>query len=119
MDTPKGPDDVAWYKLGHRPGDTGSAVIAGHSNWNKGAPAVFDNINKLRPGDRLFVEDDKGVISTFVVRQSRDYNQNDDASAVFGSSDGKAHLNLITCEGAWNKVTNSYSKLLVVFADKE
>jgi len=117
MDAPKGPDNVAWYKLGQRPGEEGSAVIAGHSNWNKGAPAVFDKINQLQPGDRLYIMDDKGRTTIFAVRELRNYNQNDDAAAVFGSSDGKAHLNLITCEGAWNKVTKSYSKRLVVFAD--
>lgn len=119
MDAPKGPVDVAWYKLGQRPGGTGSAVIAGHSNWNKGAPAVFDNIKKLHRGDKLYIVDDKGQTAVFAVRELRDYNQNDDAASVFGSSDGQAHLNLITCEGAWNKVTKSYNSRLVVFADKQ
>lgn len=119
MDAPKGPEDVAWYKLGQRPGEKGSAVLAGHSNWNQGAPAVFDKINKLRSGDKLYVVDDTGLTVVFVVRELRNYNQSDDAAAVFGSSDGKAHLNLITCEGAWNKFTKTYSKRLVVFAGKE
>jgi len=35
------------------------------------------------------------------------------------SSDAKAHLNLITCEGVWDKVSKSYSKRLVVFTDRE
>lgn len=119
MATPKGPDDVAWYKFGQRPGFTGSSVIAGHSNWYNGAPAVFDNLNKLSVGDKLYVVDDKGQTTTFVVRQSRDYDYNNDASSVFGSNDGKAHLNLITCEGVWNKASQSFSKRLVVFADRQ
>lgn len=119
MDTPKGPDNVAWYKFGQRPGFTGSAVIAGHSNWYNGAPAVFDNLNKISLGDKLYVVDDKGQTTTFVVRQSRDYNQHNDASSVFGSNDGKAHLNLITCEGVWNKASQSFSQRLVVFADRQ
>ena len=119
MDTPKGPDDVAWYKFGQRPGFTGSAVIAGHSNWYNGAPAVFDNLNKLNAGDKLYVVGDNGLTTTFVVRELRDYDQHNDASGVFGSNDAKAHLNLITCEGIWNKKTQSFSKRLVVFADQE
>jgi len=119
MDAPKGPAEVAWYKLGPRPGEKGSAVIAGHSKWNKGASAVFDKIYKLRQGDKLDVVDADGITHVFVVRELRDYDQNANAATVFGSSDGKAHLNLITCEGVWNKTSKTYSKRLVVFTDKE
>ena len=68
MDIPKSKDDVAWFELGPRPGETGSAVIAGHyGRWENGGGSVFDNLHKLRPGDKLYVEDDKGAIITFVV----------------------------------------------------
>ena len=75
-------------------------------------------LDALAPGDLITVQDDRGVISTFVVRARRAYNLNDDASDVFRSYDGKAHLNLVTCTGAWDKVAKIYSKRLVVFADK-
>ncbi len=119
MDVPKGPLNVAWLNLGPRPGESGSAVIAGHYGWKNGQTAAFDNLYKLRRGDELYVEDDKRVITSFIVRESRRYDPNADASPVFSSHDGKAHLNLITCEGVWDKISKSYSKRLVVFADKE
>lgn len=119
MDVPKGPAEVAWYKLGPRPGEIGSAVIAGHSGWKNNKPAVFDNLNKLQKGDKINIEDEKGVVITFVVREKRLYNPNADATDVFSSTDGKVHLNLITCEGVWDKVTKSRSKRLVVFTDRE
>lgn len=120
MDVPKNPDDVAWYKLGVRPGENGSAVIAGHFGTLKnGKGSVFDNLYKLRKGDKVYIEDDKGVITTFVVRESRRYEPNADATAVFISNDGKPHLNLITCEGVWDEVSKSYPTRLVVFTDKE
>ncbi|KKS04494.1 MAG: Peptidase C60 sortase A and B [Candidatus Nomurabacteria bacterium GW2011_GWA2_41_25] len=119
MGVPKGPAGVAWYKLGPRPGEKGSAVIAGHSGYKDKKPAVFDNLHKLVKGDKIYVEDEFGIIATFVVREKRLYDPNVDASDVFGSSDGKAHLNLVTCEGVWDEVTKSRSKRLVVFADKE
>ncbi len=119
MDIPKNQNDVAWFNLGPRPGEKGSSVIAGHLDRGNGMPAVFDNLYKLRQGDKLYVEDDKGVIISFVVRASRRYDPKADASDVFGSIDGKPHLNLITCEGVWNKVSKSYSQRLVVFTDKE
>jgi hypothetical protein len=41
-----------------------------------------------------------------------------DATAVFISNDGSSHLNLITCDGVWDKQAKQYSKRLVVFADR-
>jgi len=117
MDVPKGPDDVAWFSLGSRPGESGSSVIAGHYGWKNGKASAFDNLYKLRKGDTLYIEDDKVVITSFVVRESRRYDPEADASEVFGSNDGRARLNLVTCEGAWDKVSRTYSKRLVVFAE--
>jgi sortase A len=119
MDVPKGAADVAWFDPGPRPGEKGSAVIAGHEGWKNGIPAVFDDLHTLQQGDKLYIEDEKGATTAFVVRELRIYGENEDASGVFGSSDGKAHLNLITCEGVWNTTRKSYSDRLVVFADKE
>ena len=119
MDAPKGPLEVAWFNLGPRPGETGNAVLAGHEGWKDGIPAVFDTLHALRKGDRLYVEDEKGLITTFVVRELRTFGKDEDATDVFSSTDGKSHLNLITCEGSWNKTEKSYSHRLVVFADKE
>ncbi len=110
--------NVSWLNIGPRPGEIGSAVIAGHYGWKDGKAAVFDNLYKLRKGDKLYVEDEKGAVISFVVRESRKYDPKADASDVFFSNDGKPHLNLITCEGVWDKVSKSYSKRLVVFTDK-
>lgn len=120
MDTPKGPDDVAWYNLGNRPGENGSAVIAGHyGTWKNGKGSVFDNLHKLKKGDSIYIEDEKGESISFVVREIRNYEPSADATDVFSSDDEGSHLNLITCEGTWNKDSKSYSERLVVFADKE
>lgn len=119
MGVPKGPSDAAWYELGPRPGEKGSAVIAGHSGWKNNIPAVFDNLYKLKKGDKIYVEDERGAVIVFVVRESKKYDPKANASDVFESTDGKAHLNLITCAGFWNKIWKSHSDRLVVFADKE
>ncbi len=119
VDVPTVPANPAWYSLGPRPGQTGSAVIVGHFGWKKGMPAVFDDLSTLRKGDKLYVKNEHGATTTFIVRELRSYSAHDSAVEVFSSSDGKAHLNLITCEGTWNKIEESYSKRLVVFADLE
>ena len=119
VDVPNRPNDTAWFNLGPRPGNEGSSVIDGHSGWKDGIPAVFDNLGKLKKGDKLSVEDNKGVIINFVVRSFQTYSPSENPSAVFNSNDGKAHLNLITCAGAWSEVDKSHSKRLVVFTDEE
>ncbi len=118
MGAPNGPTDVGWYGLGTSPGQIGSAVIDGHSGWKDGLPAVFDNLHNLHDGDRITVIDGTGTMTTFVVREVRAYASKAAASVVFSSNDGKAHLNLITCEGVWNPITKNYSDRLVIFTDK-
>lgn len=119
MDVPKSADNVGWFESGARPGEIGSAVLAGHYGRHNGESSVFDNLYKLRAGDKIYVEDDQGATTSFIVRGNRRYNSQADASGVFISSDGQAHLNLITCEGSWNKDTQSYPTRLVIFTDRE
>lgn len=119
MDIPKGPTTTAWFNLGPRPGEDGSAVISGHFGWKNNVPAVFDNLHKLKIGARVYVVDESGVVTSFVVREIKLYDQDANAFDVFDTSDGQSHLNLVTCQGVWRDSTKSYSKRLVVFTDKE
>lgn len=119
MDVPKNPANVAWYMLGPKPNAVGSAVIAGHSGWANGKPAAFDHLYKLKKGDKVYIKDDKGIVSTFVVRETRNYDPTADTEGVFTSDDGGVHLNLITCGGVWDPVAQASPNRLVVFTDKE
>jgi len=119
IDVPKGHTNAAWFESGPRPGENGNSIIDGHFGWKNGIPAVFDELHRLQKGDKLYVEDGTGAVTAFVVREIRTYGENEDAKNVFISNDGKAHLNLVTCEGTWNKDRHSYSDRLVVFTDKE
>ncbi len=118
MAAPKNPNNAAWYKYGPRPGENGSAVIDGHSGQTDGGLAVFDNIDRLHTGDKLYVEDARGKTVAFVVRTLRTYDSDDNARSVFVTSDNKSHLNLITCTGAWNTRARNYADRTVVFADR-
>lgn len=115
MDVPSNIVDVGWFRLGSRPGEKGSAVIAGHFDGKNGEAAVFANLNKLKKGDKVYIKNDKGPLITFTVRESRAYAPGY-ADDVFSRNDG-TYLNLITCDGVWDGVKKSYSKRLVVFAD--
>lgn len=117
MDIEKDPAKTAWYKLGPNPGERGSAVIAGHYGWTDGRGSVFNDLRKLLAGDIITVQDEKRITHTFVVRETRQYDRSADTTEVFQSTDGKAHLNLITCDGSWDEVHQTYSDRFVVFSD--
>ncbi len=119
MEVPNGQNNAAWFSLGPRPGDIGSAVIDGHYGiWKNGKETVFNDLDKLRQGDEISIEEDNGVTVSFVVRETQIYDSKADASKIFTSVDGKSHLNLITCEGTWNQVSKTYPRRLIVFADR-
>lgn len=118
MDVPKKWKDVGWYDLGPRPGQTGNAVIAGHLDSTTG-PAVFWKLKQLKPGDALSVADIDGKEHRFRVSRTEIYGADDaPLQTIFGRDDG-AHLNLITCGGAWDKKSGHYTERLAVFADAE
>ncbi len=118
VDVPKDPANAAWYDLGPLPGDVGSSVITGHVDWWYGQKGVFENLMKVRLGDKIIVRNDRGEDISFVVRDIQNFDPAAVATDVFVSNDGKAHLNLITCEGVWIKSAQQYSQRLVVFTDR-
>lgn len=117
MDVPYGSVNVAWFSLGPKPGREGSAVIGGHFGINAGVKFVFYDLDKLKVGDRVYIVDDNGKTLAFQVRRIELFQRNADATTVFTSDDGLAHLNLITCEGIWNRVNDTYPLRRVVFTD--
>jgi sortase (surface protein transpeptidase) len=115
MGVPADAWDVAWFKLGPRPGLAGNAVVDGHLDTATG-PAVFLHLRELRAGDLLYVTDNLGVKRAFRVTDLESYQWNKAPMAqIFGSSIG-AHLNLITCNGSWSIQQQNYNQRLVVYS---
>lgn len=119
MQSPSSPKSAGWYKFGANPGNKGSAAIAGHfGTGSYRGQSVFDNLHMLDKGDSVSVEDETGAIAMFTVQELQIYARDEIVLRVFNSSDGKAHLNLITCQGKWIPAEQTYENRLVVFADK-
>jgi len=117
MDVPRRIENSAWYKLGYRPGHVGNAVIAAHFDDPQGNPAVFYRLSELKVGDEVKVLDDKNTTFIYIVTASERYpNDNFPLVDVFGDST-KSRLNLITCDGVFNKAKNTYSDRLVVYSE--
>lgn len=100
MEVPK-VDQTGWYRLAPKPGERGPAVLAAHVNY-AGVQGSFARLAELRPGDKLIVTDDGGVVRTFVVFDVRtiakaDY-QTRTVPLVFGAR-ATADLVAVTCGG--------------------
>ena len=114
MDVPADARNVAWYKLGPAPGDSGNAVISGHLDDKKG-PTVFWKLGKLKVGDKVTVIDSTGSERVFAVIAKEAYAfDKAPINKIFGF-DLEHDLNLITCGGRWNPKTHNYSQRLVVY----
>ena len=139
MDAPKGPagdpvwQKAFWYRGSGIPGDSGTAVFAGHVDDALGRPAVFAQLRNLRAGNLIVVHDTRSGLdvrftvvktATYSVRQAADPSV---LAQIYGigpvsgrgpqpAPDGLAHLTLISCAGGF--VNGSFDRRLVVYATR-
>lgn len=111
------PGQTAWYQNSAVPGGQGSAMITGHLDTNAG-PAVFKNLNKMKPGDTIKVTLSDNSQVTFQTDRVALYpKSNFPSERVYGAADVPA-LNLVTCAGAYNQSAGGYLSNLVVYSHK-
>ena len=101
--------DVYRWRDDVRPGQRGSAVLAGHT-WSKG-PGVFDNLGHLKVGHRVVV----GTYRFAVTRVRRVTDMSPAEVSRLFSDRGRARLVLITC-GDRNDLTGVYRTRIIVNA---
>lgn len=96
---PSDPTSVGWWREGARPGARrGAAVLTGHTVATGGG--VFDDLDRLRPGDTVRVATTTATL-TFVVDRARMYAKQSlarHAARLFGPT-GPGRLVLVTCDG--------------------
>jgi sortase A len=115
---PKNADNVVWYNLGPRPGNTGSSVISGHYDKESGAPAVFYELSSLQAGDEIVIEDKDAQKHVFIVKKKVEYPFDKvPLQEIYAAKTDKSLLNLITCSGTWNASSKLYSSRTVVYAE--
>ncbi|HTD18604.1 MAG TPA: sortase, partial [Ktedonobacteraceae bacterium] len=108
-------NDVGWYNSGPRPGERGSAVIAGHLDRPGGNPAVFWRLRDLRVGDSVLVVDASGKALRFHVTRIIFFQPQDaPVQDIFGNTAG-SFLNLTTCAGDWIPTQHQTALRLVVY----
>ncbi|MEX3100003.1 MULTISPECIES: class F sortase [unclassified Streptomyces] len=105
---------AGWYEAGTTPGETGTAVVAGHVD-NADGPAVFYSLGAIRKGATIEVQRRDGSVALFSVDAVEVYQA--DAfpdEKVYGAA-GRPELRVITCGGPYSRATG-YQGNVVVFA---
>jgi hypothetical protein len=115
LQVPASTSVAGWYTGGPRPGQVGSAVIAGHIDSYLG-PGVFFRLRLLRPGDRVYVREAGGRLAVFRVYAERSYPKDRfPTQKVYGPAPDP-ELRLITCGGTFDPAIGSYLNNVVVYA---
>jgi sortase A len=115
MAAPNNFTDVSWYKYGTIPGNTGSAVMAGHVDNALGTPAIFIDLPKMEIGDDVYVTDKDGKRLRFKVVDKELYPYDGAPLKRIFNASNDTYLNLITCQGEWVPEAKSAAKRLVVY----
>ncbi|MDB5194178.1 MAG: peptidase sortase [Parcubacteria group bacterium] len=117
MGTPNNFTDVAWYKYGPVPGDTGSSVIDGHVDNALALSGVFKHLGDVKIGDDIYVMRKDGTKLHFRVMDTEMYSYKTAPNEKIFATEGGKFLNLITCAGTWIKGEHSYDERLVVYTE--
>lgn len=111
------PGVVGWYGSGTAPGAAGAALMVGHVD-TLTRPAVFYKLSTLKPGETVRVVRSDGKVAHFTIDGIRVLARDDfDAGQAYGPHKaGRAELRLITCGGAFDRTSRSYTANVVVSA---
>jgi len=102
MQTPDGPEDVAWYDFSAKPGYGSNAVFSGHVDYINYGPAVFWNLKDLELDDAVEVRLVDGTVYTYrVVAKEQVYAATANIGEIVGGTP-RDIVTLITCGGSWD-----------------
>ncbi|WP_079054288.1 class F sortase [Streptomyces graminilatus] len=106
---------VGWQADGVSPGETGTAIIAGHVDTATSA-AVFAGLSELKKGDRFSVNRSDRRTAVFVVDDIETFAKDDFPDQRVYADTPQAQVRLITCAGDYDHSVKDYTDNLVVFA---
>jgi hypothetical protein len=116
MDVPDNVSEVGWYRHGPSPGGPGSAVLAAHVDLARQGPGVFFELDKLEPGEVVFVDYDDGSTQAFEVVARTIYDKKELPLDVIFAKEGPPVLTLVTCGGNFSRSARVYDSNVVVYA---
>ena len=115
LDVPPDEKLVSWYQYGPSPGGNGSALLAGHVDYD-GRAGVFYRLRWLELGEKFEIGYEDGSSRTFEVVGQQQFEKRQLPTSQLFSEDGNPTVVLITCGGEFDEGRRSYSDNLVVYA---
>ncbi|MGH9118788.1 MAG: class F sortase [Acidimicrobiales bacterium] len=115
MSVPSDGGLIGWYEHGPSPGETGSAVLAGHVDFD-GRPGAFFELRRIEPGAVLVVRGADGIERSFVVQGRQEIAKADLPVSRLFTRSGPSALVLVTCGGSFDRSAGSYTANVVVYA---
>ena len=106
--------EVGWYRLGPRPGEPGSAVLAGHIDFN-GRPGAFFELLSIPLGAEIIVTGDRSSRRYLVTAREQIPKAEVDLARYF-TNDGPERITLITCGGAFDRGVRHYRDNIIITA---
>lgn len=107
---------AGWYVGSVPPGEKGVSIIDGHST-GQYEDGIFRHLTNLVKGDTIRIEMGDSSWREFIVNSTNTYSVEESSKALFidePSIDRELHL--ITCDGIFDKNTQTYDKRLIVTA---
>lgn len=124
LGAPDNPFVIGWYSSGAAPGESGNAIMGGHRdyediNGNVGIGVCWELIN-VEVGDQMIVIDDEQDIAwVYEVTEAVILDPNDRSSLRYLRRTKEPIITLITCTGAFNPKTHTYSHRFVIVGSLE
>ena len=120
METPDGPEDVAWYNFSAKPGFGSNAVFSGHVDYINYGPAVFWNLKDLNPGDVIEARLEDGTNYQYSVTDREMVPANppqEKLDQILGPTQQEI-ITLITCGGTFDPSVGQYDQRVIVRAQR-
>jgi hypothetical protein len=104
MEVPSEAGSLGWFAEGPAPGEAGTAIIAGHTDYGylRGA---FYRLHELGAGETVSVRRADGRTAVFLAYRRDTYPPDTRGSDLVVAASGTAELRLITCQGDYDGVT--------------
>jgi LPXTG-site transpeptidase (sortase) family protein len=118
IDAPKNVNDAGWYDGSAKPGQDGAVFIDGHTSFSSSFKAVFNDLPKLKEGDKIIIERGDGKKFTYTVAKNENVARTDvDMKKALSSyGDSKQSLTLMTCTGKYDYQARTADSRGIIYA---
>jgi len=113
LEVPGRADEVGFYTGGPTPGQLGPAVLGAHVDSKKG-PGIFYQLGAIKPGAKVHLTRQDGIVATFVVDKVAVYPKDRfPTDQVYHGDFTKSEIRLVTCGGTFDPVEHYLDNVIV------